>query len=262
MTTMRHIVMFSGGVGSFLAAARTVDFYGPDAVTLLFADTRIEDDDLYRFVDDAADHLGAKLVTIADGRTPWQLFADVRMIGNTRADICSRVLKRDLMRRWIDDHADPDDTTIVLGIDWTEHHRFDRVRHRWKPWTVTAPMCDPPLLDKPEMIAEVRRRGIEPPRLYQLGFPHNNCGGFCVKAGIGQFLLLLEKLPDRYRAHEAEEERVRRIIGKDVAVLRDRRGGTTRPLTLAELRRRVEAGGEQLTLDGIDEFGGCGCAIE
>ncbi len=29
--------------------------------------------------------------------------------------------------------------------------------------------------------------GIEPPRLYKMGFKHNNCGGACVKAGISQW---------------------------------------------------------------------------
>ena len=259
---MRRVVMFSGGVGSWAAARRVADRHGTDGMILLFADTKMEDDDLYRFLDEAAADIGADLVTIADGRTPWELFHDVGMIGNTRADPCSRILKRDLMRRWIDEHCDPADTIIYLGIDWTEMHRLERARPRWSPWQVEAPLCEPPYVSKDELIADLEARGIEPPRLYRLGFPHNNCGGFCVKAGIGQFALLLEKLPDRYREHEAEEQRFRQATGKDVAILRDRTGGTTRPLTLAELRRRIEAGGRQLSIDDLTDFGGCGCAID
>ena len=49
---MKHIVSFSGGMGSFAEAKSCVDKYGKENVTLLFADTLMEDEDLYRFKDD------------------------------------------------------------------------------------------------------------------------------------------------------------------------------------------------------------------
>lgn len=45
---MKHVVMFSGGIGSWATAQRVIDKYGPDAVTLLFADVLGEDQDCYR----------------------------------------------------------------------------------------------------------------------------------------------------------------------------------------------------------------------
>jgi hypothetical protein len=101
----------------------------------------------------------------------------------------------------------------------------------------------------------LRAEGIEPPRLYRLGFAHNNCGGFCVKAGQGHFALLLEAMPERYAYHERREQELRDHLGKDVAILRDRHGGETRPLTLREFRERRQAG-EPCDLFDI---GGCGC---
>jgi hypothetical protein len=53
------------------------------------ADTKVEDPDLWRFVRDAAAHLGVTPVVVADGRTPWQIFADQRFIGNSRIAPCS-----------------------------------------------------------------------------------------------------------------------------------------------------------------------------
>ena len=97
--------------------------------------------------------------------------------------------------------------------------------------------------------------GIRPPRLYELGFPHNNCGGFCIKAGQAHFAHLWKTLPDRFLYHEAQEEALRCHLGKNVAILRDRRGGEVTPLTLRELRLRVE-GEKQFDLF---EWGGCGC---
>src|SRR5689334_14206991 len=44
------VVMFSGGAGSWGAAKRTVERYGAENTRLLFTDTLIEDEDLYRFL--------------------------------------------------------------------------------------------------------------------------------------------------------------------------------------------------------------------
>lgn len=275
---MRAVVQFSGGVGSWAAAKRTVDRFGVENTTLLFADTLIEDEDLYRFLDEAVADVGAEFIRLTDGRNPWQVFRDVRFIGNTRVDPCSMVLKRELLRSWIETNSDPDDTTVVLGIDWSEVHRLQRAAPRWEPYRLIAPLCDESEWGKTkdDYLAELADAGIEPPRLYAMGFPHNNCGGFCVKAGQAQFKLLLDKMPERYLAHEREEEATRAHLGKDVSILRDRskagvaayeaehgpivgQADKTVPLTLRRFR-------EKLGVDASDfdaeEWGGCGCAID
>jgi hypothetical protein len=254
---MKHVVMYSGGVGSWAAARRVVEQHGTEDVVLLFADTLMEDADLYRFLDEGAAFLGLTVERIADGRDPWQIFFDTRFLGNTRADPCSRILKRDLMRKHIEEHYDPAETVLYLGIDWTESHRLEGVQRRLDAWTVRAPMCEAPYRDKSMMLDDLTAAGIERPRLYRLGFPHNNCGGFCIKAGQAHFKLLLETMPDRFAYHEAKEQDIRVELDKDIAILRDRRGGTTKPMTLAELRRRVES--DQSDSLDLFEWGGCGC---
>ena len=109
------------------------------------------------------------------------------------------------------------------------------------------------------MLAWLKREGIEVPRLYKLGHNHNNCGGFCVKAGHAQFIHLLKTMPERFAYHERKEQSMRDELG-DVSILRDRSGGEAKPLTLRELRERYETkkGGQ---LDLLD-WGGCGCALE
>lgn len=255
---MKHVVMFSGGVGSWAAAKRVAAQHGTADLILLFADTLMEDADLYRFLREASADVGGEFVWLAEGRDPWRVFNDVRFLGNTRIDPCSRILKRDICRRWITDNMEPDNTVIYIGFDWTEEHRLGRAQGYWGQWTLAAPMTEPPLLDKDQVLALLQGQGIKPPRLYALGFPHNNCGGFCIKAGQTHFKLLLEKLPERYAYHERQEQAFRKRLGKNVAILRDRRGGVTRPLTLCELRQRIESG------ESIDKFdwGGCGCFVE
>lgn len=252
---MQHVVMFSGGIGSWAAAKRVAAKHGTANLILLFADTLMEDEDLYRFIAEASANVGAELVCVQEGRNPWQIFRDERFLGNSRADPCSKILKRRLLRRWLEDNLDSRNSIVYLGIDWTEQHRFDAARERWFPWMCEAPLCEPPLKVKTELLEDLKAEGVQPPRLYELGFPHNNCGGFCIKAGQAHFKLLLEVMPERYAWHERQEQQLAAYLDKNVAILRDRTGGRTRPLTLKELRERIECGG------AIDthEWGGCGC---
>lgn len=258
---MRHVVMFSGGVGSWAAAKRVVAQHGAADVTLLFTDTKMEDPDLYRFLPEAAANIGAHLEVIADGRTPWEVFRDVRYLGNTRIDPCSRVLKRDLSTKWLKDHCDPADTVCYVGIDWTEVHRFERLQPRYAAlgWRFEAPLCDRPYLSRRQVFDWLKEEGIKAPRLYDLGFAHNNCGGFCIKAGHGHFAQLAERLPEVFEQHVQQEEALRAHLGKDVAILRDRANGTSTPLPLRVFRDRLAA---QPSLIDRHDVGGCGCFLD
>lgn len=169
-TELVHAVMFSGGIGSWAAAARVRARFPEDRILAVFADTCMEDEDLYRFLPEAAASVGADLVTLRDGRTPWDVFRDERFLGNSRVDPCSKILKRQMLDRWQGENLDPASSIVYLGIDWTEEHRFRRVRERLAGWRVEAPMCEPPFISKLDMLAALRSAGIEPPRLYAMGF--------------------------------------------------------------------------------------------
>lgn len=241
MSAHQHVVQFSGGVGSFLAAVQVAERHGTAGMTLLIADTRVEDDDLWRFSDDASAFLGVPLTIVRDGRTPWQVFRDQRFLGNDRLAPCTKVLKQQPCRAWMETNAPPDRATAYVGIEPNKHDRkrIPAIVRNWQPWTVEFPLADGPDATKDELLSEVRRLGIKPPRLYELGFSHNNCGGACVRAGQRQWKHLLATLPDRYARAEREEEELRALLG-DVSILRDRRGGTTRPLPLRSLRAREQ----------------------
>ncbi|MGW5731036.1 hypothetical protein [Nocardia beijingensis] len=46
------------------------------------------------------------------------------------------------------------------------------------------------------------------------------------------------------------------MLGKDVAILRDRTDGTSKPLPLTVFRQRIE---QQPDLFDVDDWGACGC---
>ncbi|MEV0150042.1 MULTISPECIES: hypothetical protein [unclassified Nonomuraea] len=235
-----HVVQFSGGIGSWATAQRVVDQHGTANLTLLFADTLVEDDDLYRFNRDACAQLGVELTTVSDGRTPFEVFHDTRFLGNSRLAPCSYWLKQKPCRDWLTTHADLHDTIVYIGIDWSEQHRLPAIQRGWAPWQTCFPMTEPPYLTKDEMLHQARVLGIEPPRLYQQGYRHNNCGGSCVRAGQRHWLHHLHTHPERFAHAERHENLLRAQLG-DVAILKERRNGRTRPLPLTELRRRAQA---------------------
>jgi hypothetical protein len=256
----RHVVQLSGGITSWATARRVVERHGTDGVVLLFADVLVEDEDLYRFNADVERDLGIPITRVADGRTPQQVMRDVRYLGNSKVAPCSHLLKQIPCRRWLEENTDPADTTVYVGIDWSEMDRLPAIERNWAPWRVEAPLCQPPYVDKRGWIAAARERGIIEPRLYALGFEHNNCGGACVRGGQAQWAHLSRVFPDRFASWEAFEREMRTTLDADVAILRDRTGGSTKPLPLTVLRHRVEASNDRVgALFDPDDWGGCGC---
>lgn len=235
-----HVVQFSGGIGSWAAAQRVAAEHGTRGLVLLFADTLVEDEDLYRFLGDAAQQIGVPITRVADGRTPFEVFRQRRFLGNSRLAPCSDFLKQRPCRAWLEAHADPADTVLHIGIDWSEERRVPAIVRGWAPWTVSFPMCDPPYVTKEQMLGAAWTAGIEPPRLYALGFAHNNCGSVCVRGGHKHWAHVLEVFPERYAEAERQEAELRAELG-DVAILRERTGGHSRPLALTELRERQES---------------------
>jgi hypothetical protein len=271
---VKHVVMYSGGMGSWATAKRVIAQHGVDNTLLVFTDTKGKDDqnehagedpDTYRFIDETVQEMGVELVRLEDGRNVWEVYKAVRFIGNSSLAPCSHHLKQKVAMKWIRNTFQPDECVVYIGIDWTEAHRTAAPTRNYAPYEVKYPMCEEPYITKWDMIRWCNSLGIREPRSYALGFPHNNCGGFCCRAGHAQFKILLEKNPERYAYHEQKEQEMREYLGKDVSVLSRKIGKTKHPLTLVQLReeleRRNEGTGEQLTLD-LDDFGGCGCFVD
>jgi hypothetical protein len=266
---MKHVVMFSGGVGSWATAKRVADKHGTDNLYLVFADVKGdndnphlgEDEDVYRFIDEAAAEIGGTLVKLKEGRSIWQVFKDDRFLGNSRLANCSKFLKQRPCREWLDSNCDPEYTTVYVGIDWSEMNRLKAIENAYKPYNAKAPLCEPPFMDKKEMLRMCREAGIEPPRSYEQGYPHANCGGACVRAGKGQWAMLLKQNKERYMFHEKQEDELRQYLGKDVTILREQVAGEKVLLTLRSFRERQEEQGSLFDDEDLD-LGGCGCFVQ
>lgn len=250
---MKHWISFSGGIGS-AASAVIAHIEGYD-FEMVMADTGIEDDDLWRFSNDVATLLKKELIVLRTGKTPWDVYEEKRYIGNTRTAHCSTVLKTDPVMRFLNKYASVGDP-LVLGMNLGELDRIDRASEKWNPRPVKSLIVDHKWTQN-DCRNYFQFMGIKLPRLYDMGFPHNNCGGFCCKAGLTQFATLLREMPERFEQHSRQMRKTMKAIGPTAKpFLRKVIDGKTHYLTLDEFREKVQSG--ELTVSSFD-YGGCGC---
>lgn len=290
---VKHIISFSGGAASFTAAHTVAEKHGVENVILAFCDTLIEDGDLYRFIVEGAaklydialpaeilaksnavppisnpertsyiQSLSKEVVSLIpnfawliEGRDPWEVFKDIKYVGNTRIAHCTIELKGKTFARWLTDHYSPDECVIHFGFDWSEEHRLETARKNWAPYKCEAVLCAPPYLSRSQVFQTIDDYDMETPRLYEMGFAHNNCGGFCVKAGQAHFENLLRKMPEVYAYHEARQEKLIAELPTVRPFLRMTKNKVTSYLTLKQFREHLQSGGEWAEF----EYGGCGC---
>jgi hypothetical protein len=255
---VQHVVSVGGGLAStWKLPERVLSMYPKENVHLVMARLPNEDPDVWRLCDAVEERLDMKITYIGDNLTPWDVFFKVRMMGSTRIDPCSRVLKREALDRWVKENFDPANTIRYIGFTYEEAHRWIDYQAvlAAKGWRTDAPLLHDPTLTREHLMAECQEVFGFVPRLYRWGFSHNNCGGACVKAGHREWARLLRYLPEVYQWWEENELRFQREIGTEATILRDRKGGKTTSLSLQQFRERMESRWQN-ELPGLDPFEG------
>jgi hypothetical protein len=252
------MVSLSGGLASALAAERVIERYGRDAVGLMFMDTLYEDSDLYRFLADVMGRWGGLLYWYTDGRTPLEVASQKKLIPCNMAAPCSYELKVKPFRQFI--QAMPSLPVVYIGLDHWEKKRLKSVKVSYAA-AIPDAVVEYPLLWQIETrsLVDVCRQdwNIEPPRLYTLGFKHNNCGGRCVRQGVSEWQRLERNFPERYAVCDAWEQEQRAIGGARAcrSFASHTIKGVKMPYTLAEIR----AGGVGTLALFSDDLGVLSC---
>ena len=217
-----HIIFFSGGKSSFSVADYVKENYPNDNIVLYFTDTRWENHDLYRFINEASDKLELPLLTHAHGLNPVELMFEKKLVFNSRIGDCSKILKMKTARDYLKNGKKPEfeewrnkhylksddfitDATLYFGISFDEMHRAEPIKKNWKPFKVEMPLIDN-VIDNNEIL---KKHNIEEPELYKLGFTHNNCNGRCVKAGQAHFKNLKEQMPEEFKKLMEQEHHLK-----------------------------------------------------
>ncbi|MGL5550233.1 MAG: hypothetical protein ACRDD4_11085 [Culicoidibacterales bacterium] len=239
--TKKHVVMFSGGASSAYVAKWVADKYGKENTVLFFTDTLWEDSDNYRFLDDVADYLGLEITRRVDGRTPEDVFFDMKYLGNSRLAKCSEELKVRQTIIFIEELRDENfEPVLYFGIGPHEQHRAKNLSDFYghvplEPVETKFPMID--ILKEDMNVKHIiaNEWGIPLPRMYALGFSHANCMGRCVRGGYHHYANLYRVWPEVYAEQEEMEENFRKQFNKDVSIMK-KNGG---PYTMKQYRTEV-----------------------
>jgi hypothetical protein len=238
--TTKYSVSLSGGLASAVSAERVIERYGRENTLLWFADTLYEDEDLYRFLHDCMRRWGGVLYWYTDGRTPLEVAAQKKLIPCNLAAPCSYELKVKPFRQFI--LAMPSLPVVYIGLDRWEKRRLISVKESYAK-AIPDVLVDYPLLWEPyelRPLIDVCRQDwqIEPPRLYALGFTHNNCGGRCVRQGIREWVRLGTHFPERYQGCDEweQEQRAQGGARANRSFCAVSRHNQKLPLTLTDIR--------------------------
>lgn len=156
--------------------------------------------------------------TLHSGINPMELMFKQKILFNNRIGNCSTVLKIKVSNDYNKKGIEPEivewrnkqylksenyreNAILYYGIGWEEVHRKHANIRNWQPIEVRMPLIDE-VIDNDDVLASY---DIRQPKLYDLGFTHNNCKGRCVKAGQTHFRNLKEKLPEVFEETMQQE---------------------------------------------------------
>jgi len=126
----------------------------------------------------------------------------------------------------------------VLGLSWQESDRINEFKAIFGD-ACWFPCCEEPHTTYEQIEAELSIRGIARPRIHSEGFPHNNCGGFCVKMGMFQCYLLWKHRVNRWLFAEEKEQEFREYLGRtDISIFRRK----NEQITMRQIRLLFEDG--------------------
>ncbi len=253
-----YIVNVSGGAGSTISAHRAVERHGAEKCHLVFADTGSEHRDTYAMIEYMRDTAlaGVQFAWLKKHSGDiWDFFDKHGMIRHQRSGcMASFHLKQAVLDEFAAQFEDP---VIVTGLSWMEEDRIARFDKKKAPLRTWHPL--EPRLSACQQIAECERLGYPKQSLYERGYPHNNCGGACVLAGISQWAGLYEDDPEAFEYAARRERQFQELHDTDFTILKDRRGGEVKSLPLYELKSRIDSGDTA----GLREFRStCSCMTD
>lgn len=265
---MKHVISIGGGISStWLLVDRVTRKYGTENVTAVICPVDNEHPDVWRLCDAVSQRYDLPIHKIGQSQDIWQVFFKTRMMGNPFVDPCSRILKREKMAEYMR-QFDPTNTILHVGITADEIDRMMSIQKNWtrQGYIVEADLADEPELTRDVLVMMCKQEFGFVPELYLQGFEHNNCGGFCVKAGKGQMARLIYYHRDIYLYHERMELMHQRFFAHYSTIMRDEwtrngvRGADS--LTLRDFRLRMQARWRGMLpgfdpFEGLDETPGC-----
>lgn len=194
------VVWVSAGVSSFIAG-----YLAKDVDEWIYIDIADQHPDSMRFIHDCEKVIGRPITVLSSPyyQTVEDVCRSVRYVNGPSGAPCTRLLKKQVRKRWEEEHAG-EQLTYVWGMDCNEKNRADRIVAGFPEIMHEFPLIKRNLT-KDDAHGILRQLGIRRPVMYDMGYSNNNCIG-CVKGGAGYWNRIRKDFPDVFRAR-AEMER-------------------------------------------------------
>jgi len=187
---------FSAGVSSAVATKLMIE----QIDKIIYQHIDDMEDDTMRFVRDCEAWFG-KPIEIR--QSPYKSVENAWLCSGLRRPStpggfapCTNYLKRRDRKEWESQHRFFNTFRYVWGMDAGEQNRADRLIEAMREDEQVFPLIERGLT-KADAHGILREAGIRRPRMYDLGFPNNNCV-CCVRGGMGYFNLCRKVFPNKY----------------------------------------------------------------
>ena len=190
---------FSGGCSSLVACKLAK----PD--TCIYIHVADQHPDTLRFLHDAESVLGRiEVLKSSEYASVDDVQRRERYINGPGGAACTKRLKKWVRQEWEQSHWERH--TYVWGYDIDERHRAERTVDAMPEFDHEFPLIELNLT-KADCHALCAEWGIDRPKMYDLGYPNNNCVG-CVKGGKGYWNKIRVDFPDVFELRAKREREI------------------------------------------------------
>jgi hypothetical protein len=158
--------------------------------------------DTLRFVDDCEKWLGQKITRLQHSlKTVEDACRRAGCVTMFHMAPCTKYLKKETRQIW--EKQNPGRHTYIWGYDQNETGRMERLLSAMPEYDHEFPLKD---LSKENAHALLAAAGIARPKMYDLGYPNNNCVG-CLKGYRGYWNKIRKDFPEVFAELAAMERR-------------------------------------------------------
>jgi hypothetical protein len=185
---------------------KTIEQYGSTCIVRVINNPiKEEDKDNLRFLQDVEKWLGVEIESAVNSKYPTCSAVDVwekrQYMSGVSGAPCTLELKKMARQQF---EMDNDIDWHVLGFTSEEKGRFCNFQERER--MNTLPVLIEAGYSKADCYRILEGSGIEPPRIYRMGYPNANCIG-CVKATSPTYWNHVRKMHPAVFAERAEQSR-------------------------------------------------------
>ena len=201
----RSVVWFSCGAASAIAAKLAVKKY--TNCEIVYCDTGGEHESNKKFLKDIEKWIGKKITILKNEnyKDHFDVFQQKKFFVKVGFAYCRVELKKKLRL----DYQLADDIHI-FGYTLEEKKRVERFNQN-NPEIYTDWILIEREISKEDCLGILWQSGIELPKMYDLGYNHNNCIG-CVKGGMGYWNKIRKDFPEHFNEMAKIEREINHSI--------------------------------------------------